>query len=113
MAVTNFIQTIWSKKIQDDLEIECKLVQNCHRAYEGDVKYAKSVKLYMTAQVLEGTGLNPGYYEFGADGKMDVSVKNGVIDGFLYINDVKQTAYTLVEFEGAYYFIQISLLNIA
>lgn len=45
MAVTNFIQTIWSKKIQDDLEIECKLVQNCHRAYEGDVKYAKSVKI--------------------------------------------------------------------
>ena len=36
---------------------------------------------------------------------MDVSVKNGVIDGFLYINDVKQTAYQLVEFEGAYYFI--------
>lgn len=45
MAVTNFIQTIWSKKIQDDLEIECKLVQNCLRTYEGDVKYARSVKI--------------------------------------------------------------------
>lgn len=45
MAVTNFIQTIWSKKIQDDLEIECKLVQNCLRTYEGDCKYAKSVKI--------------------------------------------------------------------
>ena len=45
MAVTNFIQTIWSKKIQDDLEIECKLVQNCLRTYEGDVKYARSVKV--------------------------------------------------------------------
>lgn len=45
MAVTNFIQTIWSKKIQDDLELECKLVQNCWRHYEGDVKYARSVKI--------------------------------------------------------------------
>jgi len=29
MAVTNFIQSIWSKKIQDDLELKCKLVKNC------------------------------------------------------------------------------------
>ena len=41
MAVTNFIQTIWSKKIQDDLELKCKLVQNCLRDYEGDCKYAQ------------------------------------------------------------------------
>ena len=45
MAVTNFIQTIWSKKIQDDLELKTKLVQNCLRAYEGDCKYAQSVKI--------------------------------------------------------------------
>ena len=45
MAVTNFIQSIWSKKIQDDLELKTKLVQNCLRAYEGDCKYAKSVKI--------------------------------------------------------------------
>jgi len=45
MAVTNFIQTIWSKKIQDDLELKTKLVQNCLRDYEGDVKYARSVKI--------------------------------------------------------------------
>lgn len=45
MAVTNFIQTIWSKKIQDDLEIKCKLVDNCLREYEGDCKYAQSVKI--------------------------------------------------------------------
>lgn len=45
MAVSNFIQTIWSKKIQDDLELKCKLVQNCLRSYEGDVKYARSVKI--------------------------------------------------------------------
>jgi len=45
MAVTNFIQTIWSKKIQDDLELKCKLVDNCLRDYEGDVKQAQSVKI--------------------------------------------------------------------
>lgn len=45
MAVTNFIQSIWSKKIQDDLELQCKLVDNCLRDYEGDVKHAGSVKI--------------------------------------------------------------------
>lgn len=45
MAVTNFIQTIWSKKIQDDLELKTKLVQNCLRDYEGDCKHASTVKI--------------------------------------------------------------------
>lgn len=45
MAVSNFIQTIWSKKIQDDLELKCKLVDNCLRDYEGDVRQAQSVKI--------------------------------------------------------------------
>lgn len=45
MAVTNFIQSIWSKKIQDDLELKTKLVENCLRDYEGDCKYAQSVKI--------------------------------------------------------------------
>lgn len=43
--VKNFIQTVWSKKIQDDLELKCKLVDNCTREYEGDVKYASTVKI--------------------------------------------------------------------
>jgi hypothetical protein len=45
MAVVNFIQTIWSKKIQDALELKCKLVNNCLRDYEGDVKQASTVKI--------------------------------------------------------------------
>ena len=45
MAVTHFIQTVWSKKIQDFLELECKLVDNCYRKYEGDVAHAKTVKI--------------------------------------------------------------------
>lgn len=45
MAVSNFIQSIWSKKIQDDLELKCKLVDNCLRSYEGNIKEAASVKI--------------------------------------------------------------------
>ena len=45
MAVANFIQTIWSKKIQDALELKCKLVDNCLREYEGDVVHARTVKI--------------------------------------------------------------------
>lgn len=45
MAVVNFIQTVWSKKIQDALELKCKLVNNCLRKYEGDAKYASTVKI--------------------------------------------------------------------
>lgn len=55
MAVTNFIQQIWSKKIQDDLELKCKLVDNCLREYEGDCKYAQSVKILGVGEPTIGT----------------------------------------------------------
>lgn len=45
MAVTKFQRTIWSKKIQDDLERKTKLVEDCTREYEGDCEYAKSVRI--------------------------------------------------------------------
>ena len=55
MAVTNFIQQVWSKKIQDDLELKCKLVDNCLREYEGDCKYAQSVKILGVGEPTIGT----------------------------------------------------------
>ena len=55
MAVTNFIPTIWSSKILEDLELECKLVENCWREYEGDAKYAGSVKILGVGDVTIGT----------------------------------------------------------
>ena len=55
MAVTNFIQSIWSKKIQDDLELKCKLVDSCLRDYEGDVKQAQSVKILGVGEPTIGT----------------------------------------------------------
>lgn len=45
MSVNHFIPTVWSKKIQDDLEEKCKLVQDCARDYEGDCQYANTVKI--------------------------------------------------------------------
>lgn len=66
MAVTNFIQQIWSKKIQDDLELKCKLVDNCLRDYEGDCQYAQSVKI-----------LGVGEPTIGAyDGTKDITIED-------------------------------------
>lgn len=45
MAVTNFIPQVWSRKIQKSLELKTKLVDYCNRDYEGDVKFAGSVKI--------------------------------------------------------------------
>lgn len=54
MAVTHFIQVIWSKKIQDDLEEKCKLVKDCTREYEGDCKYANTVKILAVGEPTVG-----------------------------------------------------------
>ncbi len=77
MAVTNFIQTIWSKKIQDDLELKCKLVDNCLRDYEGDCKYAQSVKI-----------LGVGEPTIGAyDGSKDIDIEEMSDKGQVLIID--------------------------
>ena len=66
-------------------------------------KIARDTTVYLTAAHLEGTGLNPGYFRFDENGKMVLN--HGLVDGYLYINGVKQLAYQLVEFEGDLYFI--------
>ena len=75
-------------------------------------KIAKNTKLYLSETFVEGKtfadgrAIQPGTYQFDAEGKMVIpELKNGVIDDCLYINDVKQLAYQLVEFEGDFYFI--------
>lgn len=45
MSFNHFIQTVWSTKIQKDLEEKCKLVKDCTREYEGDCQYAQTVKI--------------------------------------------------------------------
>lgn len=91
MSVVNFIQTIWSKKIQDDLELKCKLVDNCLRDYEGDCKHAQSVKI-----------LGVGEPTIGAyDGSKDITIEEMSDNGQIltidqanyfafYVDDVDQ-----------------------
>ena len=91
MAVTNFIQTIWSKKIQDDLELKCKLVDNCLRDYEGDCKYAQSVKILgvgePTIGAYDGTK-DITIEEMGDKGQM-LSIDQANYFAF-YVDDVNQ-----------------------
>lgn len=91
MAVTNFIQTIWSKKIQDDLELKCKLVDNCLRDYEGDVKHAQSVKILGVGEPTIGT------YKSGQDITIEEMSDKGQILTIdqanyfaFYVDDVNQ-----------------------
>lgn len=79
--------------------------------YEGDYYYvceyhkiAKNAYRYLSADLLKGTGFSPAYYHFDSEGKL--VTKNGPCeDGYFYINNVKQKAYSLKEYEGDYYFI--------
>ncbi len=91
MAVTNFIQTIWSKKIQDDLELKCKLVDNCLRSYEGDCKYARTVKILgvgePTISVYNGT--TPLTYEKMSDRGQELVIDQARAFSFL-VDDIDQ-----------------------
>ncbi len=68
-------------------------------------KYITNKTQYLSSARLEGTGLQAGYYEFGADGKM--IIKNGAnADGFFYVNGTKAKAYQLIQdANGDFYFI--------
>ncbi len=78
-------------------------------------KIAVNTDVYLTATNVagktfaDGTPIPVGKYHFGADGKMVIPApaerKNGIENGYLYIDDVKQTCYQLVAFEGNFYFI--------
>lgn len=45
MAITNFQQTIWSRKIQHQLETITSLKDHCDFEFEGDIAMAKEVKI--------------------------------------------------------------------
>ena len=75
MAVQHFIQTIWSKKIQDDLEEKCKLVMDCTREYEGDCKYANTVKILAVGDPAVGNYVgNDIDYEKMSDSSQDLVI---------------------------------------
>ena len=91
MAVTNFIQTIWSKKIQDDLELKCKLVDNCLREYEGDCKYARTVKILGVGEptISAYDGTTPLTYEKMSDRGQDLVIDQQYSFSFL-VDDIEQ-----------------------
>lgn len=91
MSVQNFIQTIWSKKIQDDLELKCKLVQNCLRTYEGDCKYARTVKILGVGEptispYVQSEGVN---YEQMSDRSQELVIDQQYSFAFL-VDDIDQ-----------------------
>ena len=91
MAVTNFIQTIWSKKIQDDLELKCKLVDNCLRTYEGDIEHARSVKILGVGEptISEYNGTSPLKYEQMSDKGQTLTIDQQYSFSFL-VDDVNR-----------------------
>ena len=91
MAVTNFIQTIWSKKIQDDLELKCKLVDNCLRTYEGDIEHARSVKILGVGEptISAYNGSTPLNYEQMSDKGQTLDIDQQYSFSFL-VDDVNQ-----------------------
>lgn len=90
MSVVNFIQTIWSHDILKNLELECKLVDGCLRTYEGDCKYAHTVKILgvgePTITDYDGTPLN---YEEMSDKGQELVIDKRKAFHFL-VNDVDQ-----------------------
>ena len=91
MAVTNFIQTIWSEKIQKDLELKCKLVDNCLRSYEGDCKYARTVKILGVGEptISVYDGKNKLSYEAMSDKGQDLVIDQARSFAFL-VDDIEQ-----------------------
>lgn len=89
MSVKNFIPTVWSKKIQDDLELKCKLVDNCNRDYEGDVKHAGSVKILGVGEptISEYNGSKDLEYEEMSDRGQTLYIDQANSFGFL-VDDV-------------------------
>ncbi len=85
--------------------------------FEGDYYFINGGKLtvskrgYLSEKFVEGTSLSAGYYDFDETGK--IVVKNGPVDGYFYVNGIKQTGYKLVEFEGDYYFINGGKLTVS
>lgn len=91
MAITHFIQTIWSKKIQDDLELQCKLVDNCLRSYEGDCKFARTVKILGVGEPTISTydGSTPLTYPKMTDKGQELVINQGRSFSFL-VDDIDQ-----------------------
>ena len=79
-------------------------------------KIVRSRERNVQAAWIGDLGIAAGRYTFDADGRMivpeipteaptEAPVLNGPVGEYFYLNNVKQTAYKLIEFEGSYYYI--------
>ncbi|MBR4030729.1 MAG: phosphodiester glycosidase family protein [Clostridia bacterium] len=72
-------------------------------------KIAKDCTIYLGSRFVDGhtfadgTPLPEDNYTFDSEGKM--IIRNGVIGDYLYINNARQTAYQLINYDGDFYFI--------
>jgi hypothetical protein len=91
MAVQHFIQTIWSKDILDGLEKVCKLVDGCLRTYEGDVDYARTVKILGVGEptISDYDGKTNLVYEEMSDEGQELTIDQQKSFGFL-VDDIEQ-----------------------
>lgn len=91
MAVTHFIQTIWSRDILKDLELKLKLVDNCLRSYEGDCKFARTVKILGVGEptISEYDGTSPLAYPKMTDKGQELVIDQGRSFSFL-VDDIEQ-----------------------
>lgn len=91
MAITHFIQTIWSRDIQKALELKCKLVDNCITKYEGDCKYAKTVKILGVGEptISAYNGTTKLDYEKMSDTSVDLVIDQQFSFSFL-VDDIDQ-----------------------
>lgn len=83
MAITNFQQTIWSKKIKEALETITSLRNHCDFQYEAESKNAKEVKILNVVRPTISTYVpgTPITREGGTDGSMTLK-----IDQYKYFN---------------------------
>ena len=83
MAITNFQQTIWSKKIQEALKTITSLRNHCDFEYEADSKNAKEVKILNVTRPTIRTYVpgNSITREGGTDGSMTLQINQ-----FKYFN---------------------------
>ena len=101
--------------INDVLQKAFQLVEfegNFYFINDGNNRIAKNTKLYLSETYVkgkffpDGRAITAGTYEFDAEGKMIIpEYKHGIYDDRVYINDVLQKAFRLVELDGNFYFI--------
>lgn len=90
MAVTHFQREIWSKNIQDSLELKCKLVDNCLRTYEGDCDHAKTVRILGVGEPTISTYTSAGItVEEMSDTSQDLVIDQAKYFAF-YVDDIDE-----------------------